>query len=137
MNLKDEIEYDTIFSSIIELLSFGDRNYKNNFLTITNDNEDALNNNIIKYFPNATRVACYYHYKNNLQMRARELGLKIIQYINETKKIILNLGLLPLVYKGNINFVTKFIDDLKSKYCNYIDSWFNETMKYFISNALN
>ena len=73
MNSKVEIAYDTIFSSIIELLSFCDKNYKNKFLTITSDNEDALNNRIIKFFPNAIRVACYYHYKNNLQMRAREL----------------------------------------------------------------
>lgn len=46
---------------------------------------------------------------------------------------------MPLIYDGKIDTVTNTIDELKSKYMDhfrYIDSFYNENMKYFINNSL-
>lgn len=75
MNSKCENSYNEIFKNIKNMINFQDNEYSNNdinkFITITIDNELALNNSLQIHFPNSQRISCYYHFKNNLQKRAR------------------------------------------------------------------
>ena len=94
---------------------------------------------IIKYFPEAQRISCYFHYKQSLERNAKKMGLAKKKFIKATREVINKLGVLTLIYDGKIDTVTITIDVLKNKYTNnfrYIDTFYNENMKYFINNSL-
>ena len=137
-NTKTQIGYDEIFKAIKSILTFGEK-FQFNIETITTDNEQALINTVNKYFPEAKRISCFFHYKQTLERNAKKMGLNKKQYINSTRNIINKLGELPLIYEGNIDTISEIIDDLKSKYPDhyrYLDSFYNENLKYFINGAL-
>ena len=144
MNSKCENAYNEIFQNIKNMINFKENenyiNEKNSFITITTDNELALINSLQLHFPQSQRISCYYHFKNNLQKRARELGLKKKELLEDTKKVINELGLLPLIYKGNLDTISEFLDKLKYKFpkhSNFINDFYKDNERYFISQALN
>lgn len=59
------------------------------------------------HFPHSQCISCYYHFKNNLQKRALELGLKKKEYLEDNKNIINEIGLLPLIYKGKLDIINE------------------------------
>ena len=74
-----EYKYHEVYNNITNRLDtkeFFNRGYKEVkiFKTITIDNEQALINAINKFFPNTSRISCWFHLKNNLEKRARTLG---------------------------------------------------------------
>ena len=101
-------------------------------VSIISDSEIALNNIIKKYFPNSQRIACYFHFKQDLLRNLRTYGL-----YNESNKltsdsILKKLGKLPFIYKGKIEYVLGYLENIKKEYLNYI----NFLDEYFIKNKL-
>ena len=97
-------------------------------------------NTVKKHFPSTQRVACYFHFKQDIIRNIKSYGLykdkqKVIS--NEVIKI---LSSLPFIYKGNIEIVNKIIDETKKSYktySNFIDNYFvTNKMQYFIDNSL-
>ena len=72
------------------------------FECLTTDNENALINSFKKYFPGSNRIACWFHMKNNLEKRASTMGLKKANFIKETEDLIASIGIIPLIYNGDI-----------------------------------
>ena len=73
-NTKTQIGYDEIFKAIKSILTFGEK-FQFNIETITTDNEQALINTVNKYFPEAKRISCFFHYKQTLERNAKKMGL--------------------------------------------------------------
>ena len=139
MNRKFESAYEEVFKAFNELISFGD-NLKITFDTITSDNEDAINIALEKIFPNTQRILCFFHYKQLLVRNATRMGLYSKKFINETNNLINELGILPLKYKGNIEYINDTILNLKKLYPNhytFLEYFISENLKYFLNNALN
>ena len=70
-NTKTQAGYEKRFSNEKEILGFG-KKFVLKFETITTDNEDALNNGLLKNFPQVQRISCYYHYKQTLERNAKK-----------------------------------------------------------------
>lgn len=71
-------------------------------------------------------------------MHGKWVYVKII-LLMETKELINQLGILPLIYNGNLDIITNYIDKLKNKYIKHIyflNKLWEENMKYFINNSL-
>ena len=137
-NTKTQVGYDQIFTNIKEIIGFGNK-FHPKFETVTTDNETVLNNSLLKYFPDIQRIACYFHYKQTLERNAKKMGLCKKNLLQHTRLIIQKLGILPLIYNGNIDLITETIDDLKNKFpshYHYLDSYLNENLKYYINNSL-
>ena len=118
-NSKTEVSYDHIFKTIKEILSFGDINFKLNFITVTTDNEDALNNSLYNNFNNIKRIFCFFHHKQILERNEHKMGFCKKEFLADTKTIIDRLGILPLIYNGNIETINNIIDELKTKNNNH------------------
>ena len=88
MNNKKESTYDLTFDNVTRLINMGFRKIKY-FKTITTDNEIALINSVKKYFPNIIRISCWFHLKNNLEKKARSLGLKKKKIFKIQKKLLI------------------------------------------------
>ena len=75
----------------------------------------------------------FFHYKQTLERNARRFRLTNDELIKDTNIIINILGTLSLKYDGNINNITKLIDNLKLKYPSHFSF-----LDYYISeNFLN
>lgn len=74
MNSKKEDLYNLFLESIYRLLS--NNNQLNLELkTIVTDQEQALINNIKKFFPKIQRISCSFHYKQDILRNMRIYGL--------------------------------------------------------------
>ena len=140
MNHKDEILYDYIFKSIINLLT--QKNfYKLNIKTIVTDTETALINIINKYFKDSQRLSCLFHFKNDIFRNLRSYGLCKKKYKNTSNELIKYLTWIDINYNGNIEFVYKKLNDIKQKYSlyiNYINNYFiKNKICFFEDNSLN
>lgn len=142
MTNNTEILYDIIFKSVKNILSQYDV-YELEIQSITTDTEISLINSLNNNFDNFQRLGCWFHLKNNLISNARTFGLlnpksKTIK-IDNTEKIISELSILPLKYKGDINYVIKKIEELSTKYPEYkyfLNNYFIENkLKYFEDNS--
>ena len=74
MNSKEQQLYNLVFESIFKIInSFGitDINIEN----VVTDQETALINTVNKYFPNAQRISCIFHYKTNIFKNYKKYGL--------------------------------------------------------------
>ena len=135
---KTEIMYDLIFKSIIRILTQNNL-YQLNYETITTDTEIALINAININFPNSTRIGCWFHLKQNLLNQAkinRLLNKKNNKIdVNLTFEIIKQLSILPLTYKGDINYLKETTHVIMLQYPDYFKNfcaYFLETkLKYF------
>ena len=144
MSNKTEILYDLIFKSIIRILTQNNL-YHIKFETITTDTEIALINAIKINFENSTRLACWFHLKQNLLNQAKTCGLlnknnpKID--INITFDIISQLSILPLTYKGNIDKLKSQINIILLQYPKFytnLCTYFLDTkLKYFEDGSYN
>ena len=90
---------------------------------------NAINAN----FNETQRIGCWFHLKQDLIRNARTMGLlnkrnKDID-INITFEIIMQLTLLPLEYKGNIDYVKDKINIIILQYPKY----YNLLTNYFLT----
>ena len=110
MSNKSEILYDLIFKSIIRILTQNNL-YNERYQTITIDKEIALINAVKINFENTTRIGCWFHLKQNLLNQAKICGLF---NKNNTKISYIwynfQLSILPLTYKGNIEYIKNQIN---------------------------
>ena len=144
MSNKTEILYDLIFKSVIRILSQNNI-YQLNINTITTDTELALINAVNTNFPNTQRIGCWFHLKQDLIREAKILGLlnKKNNKINTdiTYDVITQLAILPLEYKGDINYLTNKLEILSKQYPiynNFIKAYFiEEKLKYFKNESFN
>ena len=86
LNSKTEEAYNLCFSFIKKLLL--NNSEEKEFIIITTDNELALINSIKNNFKFKQRISCYYHFKNNIEKKAREIGLKKENYKDDTNKLL-------------------------------------------------
>ena len=119
MSNKTEILYDLVFKSVLRIMT-QNKLYHIDFKTITTDTEIPLINAINHNFDNSKRIGCWFHLKQNLLKKARICGLlnknnKKIDY-NITFEIITRLSILPLTYKGDIQYVRDQIKLIISQY---------------------
>ena len=140
MNGKKEIFYNVVFESIINIIT-DFRKIDIEINSVVSDSEKGLINTITKYFPNAQRISCYFHYTQDIVRNLKSYGL----YKKEDKEvsdiIIKDLSMLPIIYNGDINIIIKKINKLKGKYPkykNFITNYFMENkLAYFKDNSLN
>ena len=135
MTNKTEILYDLIFKSVKRIIT-QQNIYSLNILTITTDTEIALINAVNNNFPNVTRIGCWFHLNQDLIREAKIMGLfnsknKEID-ANITYEIITQISLLPLNYKGNIEYLKNQLNIILLQYPKY----YNYIVNYFISNKL-
>ena len=135
MSNKSEILYDLIFKSIIRILTQNNL-YHVTFQTITTDTEIALINAVKSNFENTTRIGCWFHLKQNLLNQAKICSLlnKKNNNIdtNQTFDIISQLSILPLTYKGDIEYLKNQINIILLQY----PSYYNNLCSYFLDTKL-
>ena len=135
VNNKSEVMYDLVFKSIKRILT---QNYIYNLevKTITTDTELALVNAVNNNFPNAQRIGCWFHLKQDLIRNARIFGLMNKKNkdadINLTYEIIKQLAILPLEYSGSIDYIKEKVNILMLQYPKYYNLLFN----YFLENKI-
>ena len=108
MSNKTEIIYDMIFKSFKKILTQNGIYYLN-IKTITTDTELVLINAVNNNFVDVQRIGCWFHWKKDLLRESKVLVLpdKNNNNINPetTIEIIKQLVILPLEYKGDINYL--------------------------------
>ena len=97
INGKYEIFYNHILESVINLIT-QNREYELTVETIVTDSEKALINAVKKYFPNVRRIACFFHYKQNIIKNIRNYGLYKKELKINSDFIIKKLSYLPIAY---------------------------------------
>ena len=65
MNEKYLNLYDIVFNSIFNLITNNGK-IDINVISVVTDTEIALINSIRKYFPNTQRIACFFHYNQDI-----------------------------------------------------------------------
>ena len=144
MSNKTEILYDMVFKSIKNILTQNNI-YELKIETITTDTEIALINAIHTNFPKSQRIGCWLHLKQDLMREAKKLGLfnSKNKKVNPdmTLEVITQLSLLPLEYKGDINYLKNKLDLFSKQYplySNMIKGYFYDNkIKYFEDNSYN
>ena len=135
MSNKTEILYDLIFKSIKRILTQNNQ-YQVAYQTITTDTEIALINAVKINFENTTRIGCWFHLKQNLLNQAKICGLFNTKNskidTNLTFDIISQLSILPLTYKGNIEYLKNQINIILLQY----PSYYNNLCTYFLDTKL-
>ena len=144
MSNKTEILYTMVFKSVLNILTQNNI-YKLDIKTITTDTELALINSIQNTFDNIQRLGCWFHLKQDLIREARTMGLlnKKNKNINieTTLEIITQLAILPIEYKGDINYLKNKVNAITlqyPKYYNIIHQYFMDSkLKYFEDGSYN
>ena len=105
------------------------------------DSEKALINSVNKYFPNAWRIACFFHYKQNIIKNTRNCGLYKKEHKINSDFIIKKLSYLPIIYNGDYNICLNTLKMLKFKfpeYDNFLSNYFEKTFEpYFLNKSLD
>ena len=122
--------YSIVLKSIKNLLT-QQGCYELSLETITMDSEIALINSVNCVFNKVQRIGCWFHMKQDLIRQARIQGLlnsknKKID-VSLTFEIIYELSILPLTYKGSVEYVKIVVYKLGEKYklyYNYLNSYF-------------
>ena len=140
LNSKKELLYNYVLESIINILN-PHKKFKLEIETIVTDQEQGLVNAVEANFPNAHRISCLFHYKQDLLRAIKSYGLYKKENKDVSNKIINILGKLPFIYKSDVSIIKKNCDDIIEKYpeyYNYITNYFLPSkMKYFEDNSLN
>ena len=74
VNSKREELYIYVFNEVLDLLTIK-RKINIDLQTVVTDQEKALIISIKKYFPNIKRIACLYHYKQDILPNLKSYGL--------------------------------------------------------------
>ena len=138
MNRKFESAYEEVFKAFIELIKFGD-NLDFSFDTITTNNEDTINIALQKLFPNSQRILCFFHYNQLLVRKATSLGLFTTNFAIDTDILINELGILPLKYSRDNEYINNKITYLQNKFKDhyaFLDYFITVNLKYFLNNSL-
>ena len=130
MNKINSFLYNIIFDSFVNIIT------QNNLIPlnvkfIITDSEIALNKSIKNKFNDVKRIGCYYHYKKNLLKNIKEFGLYNSKFKVYSDIVIKKLGLLPLLYNGNMSYFYNYLDNLKKEYPYYINYINNYYIKYY------
>ena len=141
MNNKRYDNYKEVFFSIKNIITQNDL-YSLNIETITTDSEKALIKAIYNIFPKIKHFNCYYHYKQDLIRNFKKAGLyKKNLKIEKIMNVITELGLLPIKYNGDINYINNSLNELEENYPNFkniIENYFKKyKMEYFINGDYN
>ena len=140
MNGKKEIFYNIVFESIINIIT-DFRKIDIEINSVVSDSEKGLINTITKYFPNAQRISCFFHYTQDIVRNIKSYGLYKKEDKDVSNIIIKELSILPIRYNGDINVIIKTINKLKKeypKYNNFITNYFMENkLNFFKDNSLN
>ena len=144
MNNKRYDNYKEVFISIKNILTQNEL-YSLNIETITTDSEKALIKAIYNIFPKIKHFNCYYHYKQDLIRNFKKAGLYKKNSKdgekNECKNVINELGLLPINYNGDINYIINSLNEIVENYPNFkniIEKYFKRyKMEYFINGDYN
>ena len=137
INGKLKSFYDTVFRSIINIVTDNGK-INLNIKSIVTDSEKALMKTIEKTFPKAQRIACYFHYVQDIVRNLKSYGL----FKNENSNFILkSLSNLPFLYNGNLNKISDELNNISKKYPlfeNFINQYFiTNKMEFFEDNSLN
>ena len=130
MNKINSFLYDIIFDSIVNIIT-QNNSIPVNVKFIISDSEIALNKSIKNKFNEVKRIGCYYHYKKNLLKNIKEFGLYNSKFKIYSDIVIKKLGLLPLLYNGNMSYFYNYLDNLKKEYPYYINYINNYYIKYY------
>ena len=101
VNSKKENMYNYAFKGIIDLLTDSNK-LTLKVKTIVTDQEKALINCVKKYFPRSQRIACLFHYKQDILKNLKTYGLYNKSNKEISNLILYKLGEFPFKYKGNI-----------------------------------
>ena len=104
-----------------------------NIETIVTDQEIGLIESIHKYFPNSQRISCLFHYKQDILRNLKLYGLYKKETREKSNIIVKELGKLPFLYKGDINFIYKQCQRLSEEYPTY----YNFLHNYFLVNKIS
>ena len=122
LNSKKEYIHDLIFQSLLNII-FKNKKDLIKFGTIVTDQEIALINFVKKYFPNSQRIACLFHYKQDILRNLKSYGLYKKDKKEESNDLLNDLGKLPFIYKGDMKIF--------EKECNRISKSFKFHKKLF------
>lgn len=140
LNSKKEMLYKFAFKGIIDLLT-DNNNITLKVETVVTDQEKALINVVNTYFPNAQRISCLFHYKQDILKNLKSYGLYNKSNKKESNIILYELGKYPFKFKGDINYINKECSNLIKSYPlyeNFINNYFLKNhLNYFKDNSLN
>ena len=144
MNNKKYEIYKEIFLSLKNIIT-QNQLYTFEIETISTYQELALIKAIKNIFPKTKHFNCYFHYKQDLIRRLKKAGLykrKTNNNIaNECQEVLNILGLLPLQYKGDINFINRKLEEINANYPrfkNLVENYFKKfKLEYFINGDYN
>jgi len=126
-NKKTELAYYLVFQDIRSILEKG-FNEKIKLENYTTDFEIAMNNALQAIFQDIKRTGCYFHYKECLDKNLGKYGFKKEEFLQTKEEILLELGLLPLKYDGNIKYINEKIGkslaiDKYKIYSNFLNNY--------------
>ena len=140
LSSKEEHLYKIVFESITNIVN-NNNNSNLSIETVVTDSEQGLVNVIKQIFPYAKRIACFFHFKQDIIRSIKTYGLWKKEYKNTSKNVISKLSSLPFCYKGDINIIKNTISELSEKYPIYQNFLNNYFMKYkikdFVDNSLD
>ena len=140
LNGKYEIFYKHVLESLINLIT-QNREYELVVETIVTDSEKALINAVKKYFPNVRRIACFFHYKQNIIKNIRNYGLYKKEHKINSDYIIKKLSYLPITYNGDYKICQNTLKNLKAKfpeYDNFLTNYFEKNFEiFFLDKSLD
>ena len=87
-----------------------------------------------KYFPNVRRIACFFHYKQNIIKNIRNYGLYKKEHKINSDFIIKKLSYLPITYNGDYKICQNALKKLKSQfpeYNNFLTNYFEKNFEHF------
>ena len=103
MNGFSQDLYDLVFNSLINIIT-DNRKIDLDISSIITDTEKALINVVKKYFPNSQRIACYFHFKQDLLRNLKSYGLYKNSHKATSDLILKKLGKLPFKYRGILDW---------------------------------
>ena len=131
LNGKHERFYEIVLLSVKNIITQND-NFTISAKIMVTDAEKALRNATKKLFPNMMHLTCYFHYIQDLVRNIKSYGLYKKDNKKISDKIIKKLSLLPIYYKGDMNYIYNKLNEIKVDYRNY-ENFINN---YFIKNKI-
>ena len=129
MNNRIEQLYQRIFNFVLNILT-QNMIYNLKLEYIITDTESAMINAINNVFINIKRIGCYFHLKYDCLQFLKKNHFYNKEKKNISDKILNEIGLIPLKYKGDMNEFEKIIIDINKRYPEYSNFITNYFVKY-------